>query len=158
MHQERSDLMKHLESEAEKNCCCICMSAQKNATLFPCMHVDFCIICINKHMALAGACPKGTNQRGAALALGSIAFLSFLFTAVPRLPVTLSLSPQTRPASIVQQYSLCQHRFRGTHSSRVAVSGFVHASRNCYRVMLIQVIGLVLLGTHQSSHAEYPSQ
>ncbi len=24
----------------------------------------------------------------------------------------------------------------------------------CYRVMLTQIIGLVLLGTHQSSHAE----
>jgi hypothetical protein len=36
---------------------------------------------------------QGANQRGAALALGPVAFLSFLLTAVPCLPVS-ALSSQ----------------------------------------------------------------
>ncbi len=40
---------------------------------------------------------QGANQRGAALELGSVAFLSFLFTAVPCLPVNfLSSQKETR--------------------------------------------------------------
>jgi len=39
---------------------------------------------------------QGANQRGAAFELGSVAFLSFLFTAMPCLLVNFLSSQETR--------------------------------------------------------------
>lgn len=46
-----------LETEAEKQRCCICMAMHKDVMLFPCMHTDFCMTCINKHMQRGKDCP-----------------------------------------------------------------------------------------------------
>lgn len=57
LDQERAELLTRLHAEAEKQRCCICMSEQKGAMLFPCMHTDFCMTCVDRHMQRSNGCP-----------------------------------------------------------------------------------------------------
>ena len=57
LDQARIELLIRIELENEKHRCCICMAAQKDVMLFPCMHTDFCMGCIGKHMQFGKDCP-----------------------------------------------------------------------------------------------------
>lgn len=57
LDQARVELLGRIETENEKHRCCICMAAQKDVMLFPCMHTDFCMGCISKHMQFGKDCP-----------------------------------------------------------------------------------------------------
>eukprot|EP00249_Psilotum_nudum_P008461 c21281_g1_i2 orf=525-1007(-) len=57
LKRERGDLSEKLEHEKDRTTCRICFVRPRNVLPLPCLHFDYCSICLHQHQKTRNLCP-----------------------------------------------------------------------------------------------------